>query len=108
MSVVDGAVQYTGGDVSPMIANETDPWLQHPDGSVVTVIDLVLAHVDVGPCGECHGGFFAPTVNGPTEYGIERCDACDVHEGDFSAALALAALIGPDVTVWYEPEVEGD
>lgn len=94
------------GEPSPMIADQTDPWLQHPDG---TAVDLLphLANLTPGPvCGECAGGFFAPTSNGPADQGIERCDACDVHDGDLSAAVALAALIGPDVQVWYEPETE--
>ena len=98
------AVQYTGGDAR--WADQTDPWLQYPDGSVVTTIELHLAHMALGPCEECHGGFFAPTGNGPTEHGIERCDACDLYEGDMEAAVALAAVIGPEVTVWFEPEEE--
>lgn len=102
MSPIEGAVQYTG-EPGAMLYPETDPWLQRPDGTVVE-LGQVLALMAPGPCGECRGGYFAPTGNGPTEEGIERCDGCDVHEGDFAAALALAATIGPDVTVWYLPE----
>lgn len=96
--------QYTG-QPGAMLADSTDPWLQRPDGSVVA-LDEHLTGLEKGPCEECPGGFFAPTGNGPTMQGIERCDQCDIHEGDFTAALALAALIGPDITVWYEPETD--
>lgn len=102
MDDLDDAVQYTGQDAILMAA-ETDPWLQHPDG---TVVDLTphLRTMPPGPCGECNGGFHAPTGNGPTEQGIERCDACDVHPGDLDAAAALAAAIGPQITVWFVQE----
>lgn len=87
------------------LADCTDPWLQHPDGSVVALTEH-LAALTPGECGECRGGFFAPTDNGPTEQGVERCDACDAYPGDLDAAVALAALIGPDITVWYEPDTD--
>ena len=96
------AVQYTGQLDGVLIADQTDPWLQHPDG---TEVDLLphLADLTPGPCEEdCAGGFFAPTSNGPADQGIERCDACNVYEGDLEAAAALAALIGPEITVWFE------
>lgn len=106
---VDGARRYTGEDRA-MLASETDPWLQHPDGSIVD-LEPHLAALTPGPCGECRGRYFAPTGNGPTEQGIERCDECsliddDPLSGDLDAALALAALIGPDVTVWYLPDTD--
>lgn len=97
--------QYIGQrDV--MLADQSDPWLQHPDGSVVELLPH-LAPLTPGPCeDDCSGGFFAPTGNGPTDQGVERCDQCDLYDGDLSAAVALAALIGPDVTVWFVPEGE--
>lgn len=98
------AKQYTGEPVVRM-ADQTDPWLQHPDGSVVD-LEPHLAGLAPGPCGDCRGGYFAPTGNGPTEQGVERCDDCRLHEGDVAAAVALAALIGPDVTVWFETDTE--
>jgi hypothetical protein len=100
---VEDARRYTGEDI--MLADGTDPWLQHPDGSVVDVEPHVAA-LAPGPCGECRGEFFAPTGNGPTEQGIERCDQCPTHAGDVDAAVQLAALIGPDVSVWYLPDTE--
>jgi hypothetical protein len=57
-----------------------------------------------GSCGECRGGFFAPTNNGPTDQGVERCDICRKYPGDLHAALALAKMIGPHITVWYKKE----
>lgn len=102
--MIDGAVQYTGRlDDGVLIADQTDPWLQWPDGSLV-VLEPYLAGLTLGPCGECRGGFFAPTGNGPTDEGIERHDDCDLHEGDLDAAVALAALIGPEVSVWFLPD----
>jgi hypothetical protein len=106
--MITGARQYTTGDRPVMLANETDPWLQHPDGSVVD-LEPHLAALEPGPCGECSGRLFAPTGNGPTEQGIERCDECsliddDPFSGDVDAAAELAALIGQGVTVWYLPE----
>ena len=98
------AQQYTG-QAGVMLADQSDPWLQRPDGSIVTIAwHLVL--VSTGECGDCRGGFFAPTENGPTDQGIERCDECNVYAGDLDAALALAALIGPDITVWFEPDTD--
>lgn len=106
MSVIEGAVQYTG-QPDAMLEDATDPWLQDEHGALIE-LEPVLATLPPGPtCGECRGGFFAPTINGPTEEGIERCDECDVHEGDFDAALALAALI-PGATVWYLPDTDDD
>lgn len=97
---------YTGDLTGVMIADQTDPWLQRPDGSVVTLVPH-LTPLEPGPvCGECRGGFFAPTDSGPTDQGIERCDECDLYLGDLDAALALAELIGPDITVWYEDDEE--
>jgi hypothetical protein len=94
------SARYRAGD-SVRYAEQTDPWLQWPDGSVVDLLPHLMA-LPVGECDEeCHGGFFAPTGNGPTGNGIERCDTCQVHDGDLDAALALALVIGPEVTVWY-------
>jgi hypothetical protein len=98
------STRYTGDLTGVMIADQTDPWLQHPDGSEVDLLPH-LAALTPGPCGEdCSGGFFAPTSNGPADQGIERCDQCNIYAGDLDAAVALAALIGPDVSVWYLAE----
>jgi len=101
------ARQYYG-QPGVMLAPETDPWLQRDyDGSVVE-LDRLMKHVPRGPvCGECAGGWFAPTGNGPTEHGIERCDECDLYPSDLDAAVALAARL-PNVTVWYEHDDEED
>jgi hypothetical protein len=101
------ARQYDPTDIDVMLASETDPWLQRPDGSEVD-LEPHLAPLAVGDCGECRGGFFAPTDNGPTGQGIELCDACNKFPGDLDAAVALAALIGPDVSVWYLPQGQDD
>jgi hypothetical protein len=101
------STQYTG-QPGVMLADATDPWLQHPDGRIVD-LEPHLEVLAPGACGECRGGYFAPTGNGPADDGIERCDQCDAHAGDLDAAVALAVLIGQGVTVWYEPdEDEGD
>lgn len=98
--------QYTG-QPGVMLADTTDPWLQRPDGAVVD-LEPFTALLSPGPCGEdCSAGIFAPTGNGPTEQGIERCDQCATYEGDLDAALALAVIVAhvvPGVTVWYQPE----
>lgn len=91
---------YTPGD-DVVMQDGTDPWLQHPDGTVVA-LEKHLQALPAGECGDCRGGFFAPTDNGPTEQGIERCDACSMFPGDLDAAWALAGVIGRQVTVWYE------
>lgn len=86
----------------PMIAAETDPWLQHPDGTVVALAPLIEALRTGADC-ECEGtGLFAPASNGPTNEGIECCDTCQIHAGDLEAAAYLAAKAGPDVTIWFE------
>lgn len=103
MTRSDGAVQYTGQAITPGPRPESDPWLETPDGEVVSLAPH-LATLERGACGDCRAGFFAPTDNGPTDQGVERCDECDTYDGDLEAALALAAVIGPDVTVWYEAD----
>ena len=94
--------RYLTDDEDVTLADGTDPWLQHPDG---TVVDLMahLARLPVGQCEECRGGLFAPTGNGPTDQGVERCDACSQYVGDLHAATVLAELIGQGVSVWYQP-----
>ena len=104
-SKIDGARQYAG-EPGAMIAGDTDPWLQTPDGEVVD-LGPHLAQLPPGPCEDrCPGAYFAPTGTGPTYQGVERCDACDVYAGDFDAAMSLASHIGPDVTVWFLPAAD--
>jgi len=94
--------QYTGQE-DAVLAPETDPWLQRDDGSIVE-LERLMKHLPRGPvCGECAGGWFAPTSNGPTEQGIERCDECAVYPGDLDAALVLAGRLGPHVSVGFDP-----
>jgi len=82
-----------------------DPWLQWPTGEVIDPGPHVRA-MGEGTCGDCHGGYFAPTGNGPTDYGIERCDACDRFDGDLAAAEALAAWLDGSAEVWVEVDDE--
>ena len=97
---IEGAREFKG-ETDVTIAEGSDPWLQR-DGSVVNLRPH-LARLSPDPDCDCPGGVFAPTGNGPTDQGIERCDECQTHPGDLAAAEALAALIGPGVTVWYLP-----
>lgn len=98
------ARQYVAGaDVT--MTDGSDPWLQHPDGTVVA-LDEHLSRLPIGQCTECRGSLFAPTGNGPTEQGIERCDQCNAYEGDLTAALALAVAIGNGVTVWFQSDAD--
>lgn len=102
------AVQYKRGD-RVTLEDGTDPWLQRPDGTIFPLRQAVSL-LPVGDCGECPGGLFAPTSNGPTDQGIERCDQCPTFEGDLEAAVALATFVttfmGLDVTVWFQPDTE--
>ncbi|WIB65365.1 hypothetical protein [Curtobacterium sp. MCBD17_040] len=94
--------QQWDGSGNAVIARETDPWLRDANGQDINLARFSKHPVD-GPCGErIHAipGVLAPW-NGN---GVERCDMCGLYEGDLEAATALAASIGPDVTVWYEPE----
>lgn len=92
-------VRWDGSDDVEM-EPETDPWLQYPDGEVVDLRPHLANLASPEGC-DCSGGFFAPTDNGPTEQGIERCDECGTFDGDFEAAVALAETIGGGVTIWY-------
>lgn len=94
--------QYVPGDAIQM-ESETDPWIQYPDGTLVPLWP-VISGLPTGACGNCHGGFFAPTNNGPTYEGIERCDECCIYDGDLDAALALAGVVGKGATVWFEED----
>ena len=91
------------GSGSPMIGGDTDPWLENLDRQVVDVAPLLETFPQHGDC-ECDGtGLFAPTGNGPTSQGIQRCDLCERFAGDLDAALALAEHAGKDVSVWFCP-----
>ncbi len=82
------------------IADDTNPWIEI-DGSTV-----VWPHPDLIPDAaneyEACAGAPLPGVLAPmdSEIGIQRCDTCQVFDGDLPAALALAALI--DGVVKYE------
>lgn len=104
--------QYTGPESvadGVLIADGTNPWLEL-DGEPVDLTQPDLAPREQCPCEE-----WAPViVPGVLEamdddYGVQRCDACDLYDGDLEAALALAKALGPEFTVHFEiAEDEGE
>lgn len=91
------AVQWNGSYEGVMIESDTDPWLE-VDGKR---IDFRYAAIVPGTCEE--GGHLIDGVLGMHDCGIERCDACDLFDGDLSAALAYAEHLNVGATVWYFP-----
>jgi hypothetical protein len=92
---------YDGTPITAMIANQTNPWVE-VDGKPVIWSETGLPRVEC-PCGENGQVVLASVLDGmDSPEGIQRCDACDIYEGDLDAALALANLVGG--TVKYEIE----
>lgn len=90
------------GQTDAMQAYATNAWLER-DGEPIDLEDLQPWTPAADPsCDQCEGmpihGVIAPTN---TEYGIERCDQCEVFESDLDAASALAEHLGPGLTVWF-------
>jgi hypothetical protein len=89
--------RYTPG-TTDLIRSGTDPWLQ-VEGEYEPVN---LAWFDTSAFPK---GVFAPVND---NYGIERDDEADVFDGDFEAALALAAhlhtITGLTYEVWFDRE----
>jgi len=89
-----GVTRWHGGDA--VIESETNPWLQDSDGNAVDLIKLKQDHPqvvyirDTNPCDQC--GDILPGVIEAMDSpeGIQRCDQCDLYEGDLDAAQALA------------------
>jgi hypothetical protein len=98
---LQGAVEWDG-DPEAMIASETDPWVQLPDGSPVDWVHLKLPPEPGNGCEICGTSPKAGALEAMnSEFGVQRCDTCDRFDGDLAAAQALADLIGG--TVWFYP-----
>lgn len=105
------------GDDSPLlddgvlIRSETNPWIEVGDMPVSwmghPLSQRRWADHDCDTCAEACAlpGVLEAMDN---EYGVARCDGCEVYNGDLSAALALAELV--QGTVWFEvmPGTEPD
>lgn len=94
------------GEEDAVIAFGTDVWLRHPDGQDVDLFEWLELHEDeqqMCPCGslEIVAGAFAP-VN--SNFGIERCDAGEVFDSDFDAAIAVRNRVAPLASIWYHPQ----
>jgi len=91
--------QWTG-DPTAVIESETDPWICDAEGTPLDLTSFNDNLVD-GPCG--NGGHAIPGVIAPmnSEFGIQRCDECDVYPGDLDAAQALADHLDIGATVWF-------
>lgn len=84
-----------------MIAGYTNPWVE-VDGQPVDWSKTVLERREC-PC-EDWGTVLLPGVldSMNSAYGVQRCDACGIHDGDLDAALALARLVGGVVHFYAE------
>ncbi|MFI5736195.1 hypothetical protein ACIA49_39135 [Kribbella sp. NPDC051587] len=85
------------------IAADTNPWIEI-NGATVTWPHPSLVPDAANDCEGCAGeplpGVVAPM---DSEIGIQRCDNCQLFEGDLPAALALAACVGGVVKFEQEP-----
>jgi hypothetical protein len=78
-----------------VIAGTTNPWIEEADSD--TALDLEQVALSIGQLnnsGQCYGCYNC-ILEGvieamDTPEGIQRCDNCDVFEGDLEAAQALA------------------
>jgi hypothetical protein len=88
-----------------MIADGTNPWVE-VDGVPVDWVEREPLHPvnDCGLCGDFLDGAIAAM---DTNEGVQRCDECDLFEGDIEAAEALARLVG-GVVEWIEEGEEGE
>lgn len=106
MADFDYAVTQWNGSNTAVIEGETDPWLRDADGNDIDLAayreqEMLAGRLVMATCGSAHDvidGVIAP-IN--TDYGIETCDECQVYDSDLVAAAAVAAHIGPDITVWF-------
>lgn len=104
------ARRYTG-HADEIIEYATDVWLQWSGvDAPILLTDVYFQPAVPNECDTCGGSPICgviPLMNSP--HGIERCDECELFDGDFSAAEALAQLIEkmgsdlPKVEVWYYP-----
>ena len=104
------------------IAYGTEVWLQEGDVALdlAWVRDNLPDTLEAAPltddsgCDTCCNGFIDGAIAPMNdEYGIERCDACDVFAGDFEAAAALAAHLERhtnqtpgSIRVWFFPDTK--
>lgn len=89
-------------EATPNIARETDPWVG-VDGVPYDWMARPLPDAPDNDCEICRDSPVSGALQAMnTPAGIERCDECEVFEGDLDAAFALAALVGG--TVYYESE----
>jgi hypothetical protein len=86
------AVTYTG-PTDQLIADGTNPWVE-VDGIPVDWLDASPLPPVWTDCETCSGtpmpGVIAPM---DTAEGVQRCDICDLFDGDLSAANALARAV---------------
>lgn len=92
------------GSVTAVIESQTNPWLEGSDGPIQ--LDVLIGTLGEHPghalndCSDC-GGLLPGVLNMDTEYGIQRCDSCNVWLGDLDAAAALRDAYFPDAIVWF-------
>lgn len=100
------AAQFTG-ETDQLIASGTNPWLHNAMGQPIDLEKLRRPQKN-HTCDSCED---SPVVGAiiamDTPDGIQRCDACEVFDGDLTAALAVAKYIGPLTTVWFDTETKG-
>jgi hypothetical protein len=88
-------VRYAGPGETRLIADQTNPWVEVKGQPIDWLDASPLPPRWDGECEDCRG-FPLPGVWAPmdTDEGIQRCDTCQVFEGDLAAAQALADLVG--------------
>lgn len=95
-----GTEMRWNGEQNVRLASETNPWLRNDasgaDVDLQVMVDEGRVPVPLTPdC--CYSGII-PAMD--TNEGIQRCDTCQVYDGDLEAAQALADRIG-GVSVWF-------
>jgi hypothetical protein len=84
------------------IASGTNPWVE-VDGEPIDWMTRPTDRRRTSDCDQC-GEILDGVIEAmDTPEGIQRCDQCQVYDGDIEAAEALARLVGGTVK-WTEEE----
>jgi hypothetical protein len=93
---------YDGTPVPELIARETNPWIE-VDGRPVNWMSRQAPSGNL----ECDTCTWSPVPGVleamDTPEGVQRCDMCELFDGDLDAALALARTVNGTVRFFFEP-----
>ncbi len=97
-------VEWTGSETA-VIESQTNPWLRTPGGRDIDLRQFAELRGGVDFSDECDtcGTLMRGVIEAmDTDFGIQRCDQCDLYEGDLEAARALRDTFMPaGTTIWF-------